>query len=88
MKLVSQVSDPMTREIDVVERDEVPWLSVLFGYGPMLPFVAGALAAWLLQGFWRSEAILLTVIWSASILAFLAGVRRGLSFRTVGRGRP
>ena len=74
----------MTREIDVVERDEVPWLSVLFGYGPMLPFVAGALAAWLLQGFWRGEAILLTVIWSASILAFLAGVRRGLSFRTEG----
>ena len=74
----------MTREIDVVEHDEVPWLSVVFGYGPMLPFVLGAVAAWRLTGIWRGEAILMTVVWAAAILAFLAGVRRGLSFRTEG----
>lgn len=72
------------RNIDVVERPEVPWLSIVLGYGPMLPFVAGTLAAWRFSGVWRGEAILLTVIWGAAILAFLAGVRRGLSFRTEG----
>ena len=73
-----------TREINISERPEVPWLSVVFGYGPMLPLVLGALEAWRSAGPLRGEAILLTVIWAASILAFLAGVRRGLSFRTEG----
>ena len=72
------------REIDVTEHPEVPWLSVVFGYGPMIPFVAGAVAAWTLTGVWRAEAILLTLVWAATILAFLSGVRRGLSFRTQG----
>ncbi len=72
------------REIAVTERPEVPWLSVVFGYGPMIPFVAGAVAAWTLDGIWRSEAILLTMVWASAILAFLSGVRRGLSFRTQG----
>ncbi len=72
------------RHIEVAERPEVPWLSVVFGYGPMLPFAAGAAAAWILDGFWRGEAILLTILWAATILAFLSGVRRGLSFRTQG----
>ena len=72
------------RTISVVERPEVPWLSVVLGYGPMLPFVLGGVAAWTCSGIWRSEAILLTIVWGASIVAFLAGVRRGLSFRTDG----
>ena len=72
------------RKIEVVERPEVPWLSVVFGYGPMVPFVVGALATWRLSGLWRGEAVLLTIVWAATILAFLAGVRRGLSFRTEG----
>ena len=61
-----------------------PKLSVVLGYGPMLPFVAGAAASWLLNGPWRDEVILLTGLWAGSILAFLAGVRRGVSFRTEG----
>jgi hypothetical protein len=72
------------RDIDVVEHDEVPALSIVLGFGPMLPFVIGAVATWCLSGFWRGEAVLLTVLWAAAILAFLAGVRRGLSFRTEG----
>ncbi len=72
------------REIDVTERPEVPWLGIVFGYGPMIPFVAGAVAAWTLRGALRDEAILLTVVWASAILAFLSGVRRGLSFRTQG----
>lgn len=71
-------------KIEVVEKPKVPWLSVLLGYGPMLPFIVGAAAAWTVKGVWRDEAILLTIIWAAAILAFLAGARRGLSFRTEG----
>jgi hypothetical protein len=72
------------RTITVTERAETPWLSIVLGYGPMLPFVAGALAAWTLSDAWRNEAIGLTLIWATAILTFLAGVRRGLSFRTEG----
>ena len=73
-----------TRTIDVGERPEVPWLSIVLGYGPMLPFVAGAGASWTLHGSWHGEVVFLTMIWADAILAFLAGVRRGLSFRTEG----
>ncbi len=72
------------RRIDTTERREVPWLSVLLGYGPMLPLVLGAAGAWLLAGPLRSADIQLTLLFAATILAFLAGVRRGLSFRTAG----
>ncbi len=72
------------REITVSERPQVPWLSLVLGYGPMLPLVAGAIAAWLSAGRLRSEVMVLSVLWAGSILAFLAGVRRGLSFRTQG----
>lgn len=72
------------REIVVDEHPEVPWLSVVLGFGPMLPIGAGAVAAWTTGGLIRGEAILLTAIYASSILAFLAGVRRGLSFRTEG----
>lgn len=72
------------RTITVTERPEVPWLAVLFGYGPMLPFVAGAALAW-----WRRDALgetaaHLTLLWGCAVLLFLSGVRRGLSFRTAG----
>ncbi len=72
------------RTIEVSERPEVPWLSVVLGYGPMLPFVVGAAASWATRGFWRGEIVLVTMVWANAILAFLAGVRRGLSFRTEG----
>ena len=72
------------RTLEVTERPDVPWLSIVFGYGPMVPFAIGALAAWTFKGAIRVEAVLLTVVWASSILAFLSGVRRGLSFRTEG----
>jgi hypothetical protein len=73
-----------SRKIDVVEGREVPWLSVVLGYGPMLPFVAGAIVVWTMRDAVRGEVLLLTIIWAAAILAFLSGARRGLSFRTEG----
>ena len=72
------------RTLEITERPEVPWLSIVLGYGPMLPIVLGAAVVWVFTGALRTEAIGLTMIWASAILAFLAGVRRGLSFRTEG----
>ncbi len=72
------------RHIAVTERPEVPWLSVVLGYGPMLPIAAAAIASWFLDGDLRTGAIQSGAIYAASILAFLGGVRRGVSFRTEG----
>jgi hypothetical protein len=51
--------------------------SLFFAWIAMVPFVIGAIAAWPYPPAFR-----LTVIWGGTILAFLSGVRRGLSFRT------
>ncbi len=72
------------RRLLITEHSDVPALSILLGYGPMVPFVVGAATACATQGALKDIAILFTVIWAGSILSFLAGVRRGLSFRTEG----
>ena len=72
-----------TTSYTVREQVRVPVLSLILGYGPMLPFVAGALAAWVLPS-WSSPVTVLTTIWGGTILAFLSGVRRGLAFRSPG----
>ncbi len=75
------------RTIHAYEPRAVPWLSVVFGYGPMLPFVGGAALVWLLPPK-ASEAVFgLTLLWGCAILTFLSGVRRGVSFRTEGGAR-
>lgn len=71
-----------SRTFEIAERPEVPWLSVVLGYGPMLPVLAGAGLSWITSGVLRAEIVLLTTLYASSILLFLAGVRRGLSFRT------
>jgi hypothetical protein len=63
-----------------------PGLSLLFGYGPMLPIVAAAIAGWTLPRTGWPIACL-GLVWAAAILLFLAGVRRGLAFRTPGGER-
>jgi len=76
---------PDGRTLRVTEPRAVPWLSIVFGYGPMLPFAAGALAAWGWRGAPLGEvAAALTILWGCAILLFLSGVRRGVSFRTEG----
>ena len=62
----------------------VPLLGALFGYGAMIPLAASALAVWLSPAPWPAVAMRLGLVWAGAILAFLAGVRRGLSFRTEG----
>jgi hypothetical protein len=76
--------DAAGRTITAYEPRETPWLSVVFGFGPMLPFAAGAASAWLLGGDPRELALTLTILWGCAILLFLSGVRRGVSFRTEG----
>ncbi|MGU3361406.1 DUF3429 domain-containing protein [Methylobacterium sp. M6A4_1b] len=76
---------PDGRTLRVTEPRAVPWLGIVLGYGPMLPFAVGALVAW----GWRGAALgqaaaALTILWGCAILLFLSGVRRGVSFRTEG----
>lgn len=66
----------------------VPALSIVLGFGPIVPIVLAALATWFAPHPWPIVATSLGVLWSAAILIFLAGVRRGLSFRTPGGERP
>jgi hypothetical protein len=74
-------------EFRLTEHRSIPWLGIVFGYLPMAPFVAGAAGAWLTRDIVRAALLDLTILWAAAILLFLAGVRRGLSFRTPGGPR-
>ncbi|GGO92695.1 DUF3429 family protein [Stakelama pacifica] len=58
----------------------IPIDSLIFGYGPMLPFIAAALACWAMPAPWPSIAVWLMTIWGAMILTFVGGVRRGFGF--------
>jgi hypothetical protein len=78
------LDDEKGRTIRAYEPRAVPWLSVVFGFGPMLPFVAGAVLVWLLHGALAEAVFNLTLLWACAILLFLSGVRRGVSFRTEG----
>lgn len=72
------------RVLTVCERERIPLLDWLFAFGPMVPFMAGAIALRTLPEPSRSLVLDLVVLWAAAILLFLSGVRRGLSFRTEG----
>jgi hypothetical protein len=75
------------RVLDVHETPERQALDHVLGWGAMLPLVACALAAWLTTGSFQAVAMSLAIIWGGAVLAFLAGIRRGLSFRTPGGAR-
>ena len=61
-----------------------PLESLVLAYAAMVPIAAGALACLLLPGPYERLAVHLTIIWSGAVICFLAGVRRGLSFRQAG----
>ena len=75
---------PASVTFTLTEPAETPWLGVFFGYIAMVPFVAGVLVFTLAAEPWRGAALTITLFWGCSILCFLAGVRRGVSFRTPG----
>ena len=62
----------------------MPWPSLVLGYGAMVPFVAAAGAVVVGEGTTRALGFMVMVLWGSALLLFLAGVRRGLSFRTPG----
>lgn len=78
------IEDATGRTITTREPRETPALSLVFGYGPMLPLVAGAVSAWWWRDTWDELILLASILYGAAILLFLAGVRRGVSFRTPG----
>jgi hypothetical protein len=75
------------RRIVATEEARPPLLSLLLGWGAMAPFPAfAALAA--LPPPWPPHAAWAAGLWGGAILAFLAGVRRGVSFRQPGGPAP
>lgn len=61
-------------------RASIPRNSILFGFGPMVPFAAAAIGAFVLPPPWPTIATRLAILWGGLILAFVAGVRRGYGF--------
>jgi len=59
-------------------RKPLTWLDPLLAWAAVAPLAVGAGAAWLAPGAWRATAMSLTLIWGGAILAYQAGVRRGL----------
>ncbi len=69
----------------VSEPLHTPALGLILGYGATVPFLAAAAGAAFIDNHALAQLCLdLIVLWGAAILLFLAGVRRGLSFRTPG----
>ena len=75
MHLTDGEEDPKTR---------APVISLLLANAALVPIVAGTAAAVGLGTRRRPMIAGLTVAWSGAVLCFLAGVRRGLSFRQPG----
>ena len=71
----------------IEERPDVPVLGLLMGGAAMVPFVLLVGALWASPAAWSAAWLGWLVDWGGPILAFLAGVRRGLSFRTPGGER-
>jgi len=75
----SRVGGPMAARLEE-DRHPIPLNSLVLGYGAVLPCVVAALGVWLMGGPWPILATRLAIIWSAIVLVFIAGVRRGYGF--------
>jgi hypothetical protein len=62
-------------------RPRIPLTSLVFGYGPVLPLPVAAILSWTTAPPVPTVVTWLAIWWAAAILIFLAGVRRGRSFR-------
>ncbi|MFO7855032.1 MAG: DUF3429 domain-containing protein [Paracoccaceae bacterium] len=70
------------RRLSIAEPARTPRLDLVLGWAATLPLVAAAVAPWALGE--AGGAIRAAIAYGAPLLAFLGGVRRGLSFRTEG----
>ena len=64
----------------------IPALSLILGFGPMLPLITAGLGALTQPDPLRAVAIVAGTGWASALLLFIAGVRRGYGFAT--RARP
>ena len=83
----------MSRTAERIERSEdlgraKRGVDLLLGSSAIAPIVACAVLVWLDASAPLPLVRALAVIWSGSLLAFFAGVRRGLTFSETGGGRP
>lgn len=60
----------------------IPTSSLILGYGPVLALPVAALFVYFGPGLRPQVVLWLAIWWAASILTFLAGVKRGLTFCT------
>ena len=63
------------------------WFDLLLGTSALVPLIACAAIVWLAPTAPQPLIRTLAVIWAGSLLAFFAGVRRGLTFSEAGGGR-
>jgi hypothetical protein len=79
-------SEQYTRSISRMTKSRVlnpppaPLSSLIFGFGPMAPFVAAGVGAWTMAPPWPALAARLAILWGGIVLVFIAGVRRGYGF--------
>ena len=66
----------------------IPFRSKVLGFGAIVPIVASAAAAGFAPPLRSRLVPRAGIVWAGTVLAFLGGVRRGLSFRTPGGPRP
>ena len=71
-----------TRSYKVEEQTRIPLLSLVFAFGPMLLSLADAALIWIAPPSDVPWLVNVLLLWSGALLAFLAGVRRGLTFRS------
>ena len=74
--------NPIANSEDAAET--APLLSLSLAYLAMVPLIAAALASIAAGPALAGELARFGILWSAALLCFFAGVRRGLSFRQVG----
>ena len=84
MNAPSRDGAPQAVEYRLTESLQPSPLSLFLGFAAVVPFAAGAACGWLAAGAWRVGIMEATILWGCAILTFLAGVRRGVSFRTPG----
>ena len=81
---MTYLSKDLRASVIAANSSATPARAKLFGYAAVAPIAAGAAATIWAPLAWQGVLFHAVVIWSASILCFLAGVRRGDSFHTPG----
>lgn len=81
---MSSIEQRQSVSFVVTEPSRTPLLGLLLGYAAMVPIALGALGVLGLQHPYDVVALDFAATWASAVLIFLAGVRRGLSFRTPG----